>query len=176
MKIKIQPGAIILIAFFIWDKNFARLLLSVILHECGHSLAAFIMGKRNQLFTVTPFGCALYTGELEGRLRSLFVYAAGPLTSLALLPLLRPQTLWVFIFNMIPLLPLDGGRILHVFVSERQTNLTGGLCLLCLLWFCFFRELNPIWFVVILLLHRRYLAYAQLIKIKRSADFFRDLY
>ncbi len=176
MKIKIHPAAVILIAFFIWDKNFGKLLLSVVLHECGHSLAAFIIGKRNQVFVLTPLGCSLYAGDIEGRLGSLFVFIAGPLTSLLLAPVLSPQTLWIFVFNMIPILPLDGGRIVCVIAGERRANLVGGLALLLCTFLCMLHEVNPVGIVVILFLHSRYISAAQFKKIRRAADCLRDLY
>ena len=176
MKIKIHPTAIVLIAFFIWNKSFAKLLLAVILHELGHSLAAFMVGKRNQVFTLTPLGCSLYVGEIQGRLRSIFVYAAGPLVSLLLAPVLSPQTLWVLTFNLLPVLPLDGGRITAAILGERFSGVIGGLALLGAVELCFLHDLNPVGPVIILLLHSRYLASSQLTKIRRAADFFRDLY
>ena len=176
MKIKIHPTAIVMIAFFIWNKSFAKLLLAVILHELGHSLAAFIVGKRNQVFTLTPLGCSLYVGEIHGRLRSIFVYAAGPLVSLLLAPVLSPQTLWVLAFNLFPVLPLDGGRIAAAILGERFCGVLGGLTLLGAMELCFLHNINPVGPVIILLLHSRYLASAQLTKIRQAADFFRDLY
>lgn len=176
MKIKIHPTAIVLIAFFIWNKSFDKLLISVILHELGHSAAALMIGKRNQVFTLTPLGCALYVGEIQGRLRSVFVYAAGPMVSLLLAPILAPETLWVFAFNIFPVLPLDGGRILSAVIGERMCGLLGGLALLGATELCFLHDLNPVGPMIILFLHSRYLASSQLIKIRRAADFFRDLY
>ena len=176
MKIKIHPTAIILIAFFIWNKSFAKLLLAVVLHELGHSVAAFMAGKRNQVFTLTPLGCSLYVGEIQGRLRSIFVYAAGPLVSLLLSPVLAPETLWVLVFNLLPVLPLDGGRIMAAIVGERLCGLMGGLVLLGGVELCFLHDLSPIGPMIILLLHSRYLASSQFTKIRQAADFFRDLY
>lgn len=176
LKIKIHPAAIVLIAFFIWDKNFAKLLAAVILHECGHSGAAFLAGKRNQVFSLTPLGCSLYAGEISGKAASLFVFGAGPAVSLLLLPLLSPQTLWVFAFNMLPLPPLDGGRILSVLIGERRATLIGGFALLFAAELCFLRGTAPVGIIIILLLHNRYIASAQFVKIRRAADFLRDLY
>ena len=176
MKIKIHPTAIVLIAFFIWNKSFDKLLISVILHELGHSLAALIVGKRNQVFTLTPLGCALYVGEIQGRLRSVFVYAAGPAVSLLLAPILSPETLWIFAFNILPVLPLDGGRIMAAIIGERRCLLLGGFVLLGAMELCELHHINPVGLMIILLLHSRYLASSQFIKIRQAADFFRDLY
>lgn len=176
IKIKIHPAAIVLAAFFIWDKSFLRLLLSVILHELCHSLAAFLTGRHSQVLTLSPLGCSLYVGEMGGRARQLFVYLAGPIGSLLLCPFLSPQTLWIFAFNSIPVLPLDLGRVLCMFIGERRTNFIGGLALLCALELCLLNESLPTGIIVILILHSRYIMSARLTKIRRAADFLRDLY
>ncbi len=176
MKIKVHPLAIMMIAFFIWDKSFAKLLASVALHEMGHSLAAFIVGKRAQVLTVTPFGCALYVGEIPGRFSRMFVYFAGPLVSLCLTPVLSPQTLWVLAFNLLPLMPLDGGRILEALAGERTAEISGPSALLLTLWYGYLHGLTPAWVVAALVLHRRYLSSIQFSKIRLAADSLRDLY
>lgn len=151
------------------------MLAAVVLHELGHSLAAFIAGRHSQVLTLTPLGCSLYVGELTGK-AAVFVYLAGPLVSLLLTPVLAPQTLWVLAFNLFPVLPLDGGRILSVLVGDRRCGLTGGLTLLAATELCFLYGVRPWGLAVILLLHRRWLASANLIKIRRAAVFLRDLY
>ena len=175
VKIKIHPTAIIAIAFFIWNKGFAKLLAAVLLHELGHSLAARALGRKNQVLTLTPLGCSLYVGELTGS-AAVAVYLAGPVVSLLLLPLLYPQTLWVFAFNILPVMPLDGGRVLAALAGERRCELAGGLVLLALTELCLLNAATPVGLTVILYLHSRWLASAQFVKIRRAADFLRDLY
>lgn len=175
MRIKIHPTAIIAAAFFIWNKGFAKLLVSVLLHELGHSLAARILGRKNQVLTLTPLGCSLYVGELSGP-AAVAVYMAGPAVSLLLTPWLAPQTLWVFAFNILPVLPLDGGRIAAALAGERACGLLGGFTLLALTELCLLHGAAPIGLAVILFLHSRYLASCRFVKIRRAADFLRDLY
>ncbi len=175
VKFKIHPSAIVIIAFFIWDKSFAKLLLSAILHELGHAAAAFLAGRRSMVFTLSPFGWSLYTGGLGGR-GSLGVLLAGPAVSLALVPWLSPETVWILLFNLIPVLPLDGGRIFSELFGERAALGLGGYALLGALLLCFLHDVFPSGIIVMLLLHRRYLTSASYIKIKRAADFLQDLY
>lgn len=176
MKIKIHPTAIVAIAFFIWEKGFAKLLISAFLHEMGHVAGAFLCGKRNMVLSVSPLGCSLYVGEINGKLHEILVYGAGPAVSLALAPLLSPQTLWIFVFNILPILPLDGGRILKVISGERLAAKIGGYCLLGMLLLCVMHDIPPGGMIVILILIYRYEISGEYTKIKRTADFLADLY
>ncbi len=176
MKFKIHPLAVFIIAFFIWNKSFAKLLLSILIHELGHAAAAFLVGKRGLLLTLSPFGWSLYAGDISGRAAGAFIYSAGPAVSLALAPLLSPQTLWVLVFNLIPVLPLDGGRIISALISERAAIKIGGYALLFAVLLSGLNNLMPAGVCIILLLHSRYLASARYAKIKRAADFLQDLY
>ncbi len=175
MRVKIHPTAIVLAAFFIWNKSFVRLLASVILHELGHALAAFILGRRSMVLTLTPLGCSLYVGELSGA-AAVAVYLSGPAVSLLLAPVLSPQTLWVLAFNLLPVLPLDGGRVTAAIFGERRCRIVGGYALLAVTELCALYGVPPVGLAVILFLHNRYLASAEFIKIRRTADFLRDLY
>lgn len=175
VKIKIHPLAIILIAFFVWYNGFAKLLISAMLHELGHAAVAWLCGRRGLVFTLTPLGWSLYAGELSGK-TALLVYLAGPAVSLALSPLLSPQTLWILTFNLIPVLPLDGGRIAAVLFGERAALVLGGYALLFTLFLSALHALPPLGVLAILFLHRRYCASARYEKIKRAADFLQDLY
>ncbi len=176
MKFKIHPAAVFIIAFFIWNRFFAELLLSVFLHECGHAAAAFLAGKRGMVFSLSPMGFSLYAGEIEGRLKGLFILGAGPLVSLLLIPFLSPQTLWVLVFNLFPVLPLDGGRIAALLFGEAAARLLGGYALLFVLLFGALHSLPPVGPAIMLILFRRHEMSARYEKIKRTADFLRDLY
>ncbi len=175
VKFKIHPLAIVTVAFFIWNKAYARLLVSALLHELGHALAAWLVGRRGLVFTLTPLGFSLYAGEMSG-VSALAVYLAGPAVSLALAPWLSPQTLWVLVFNLIPVLPLDGGRAAAVIMGEKAALSLGSLAMLFMLLLSALHDLPPVGLVAALILHWRYTASGGYMKIRRTADFLRDLY
>lgn len=114
------------------------LLLSLAIHEAGHLAAARLARVRVAAMTATPFGCGLQLGNLYALspAQTLAVSIGGPLASLALLladgalahwGLLSPAfalallriTLTLLLFNLLPALPLDGGRMLYAATARR---------------------------------------------------------
>jgi Zn-dependent protease len=107
---------------------------SILLHELGHALQARRDGMEIDGITLWLFGgVASFRGMFPSAAAELRIAAAGPLVSLALgvafvlvatlLPLpesvdgvaawLGYTNLVLLVFNLIPALPLDGGRILR---------------------------------------------------------------
>ncbi len=124
---------------------------SVLLHELAHSLVARARGIRVRGIMLFIFGgVSQFEGEPSDAPGEAWIWAVGPLTSLALGVLffggaeaLGPSsTIGVLfsylayvnvalaVFNLIPAYPLDGGRVLHSFVwrisgsRERATSIT----------------------------------------------------
>ncbi len=116
----------------------AALLLAALLHELAHYAVLRLFGVRTARFTVTGLGATLCVPELH-RLSygaELLSAAAGPLMNLLLwvvLSLTGRDELTLFagaqmvlgILNLLPVRPMDGGRILWLAVSSA-------LFLLCL--------------------------------------------
>ncbi len=112
------------------------LLLSITLHELGHSLAAMAFGCRVRDITLMMMGgCATLLSMPRKAWQEFLVAAAGPAVSLALalFGLLTPirntfgvflyyqigvLNLVLFVFNLLPAFPMDGGRILRAFLQQ----------------------------------------------------------
>lgn len=121
----------------------AMLLCSVGLHELGHTIVAQRYNLRVQDIILTPLGgVARLSGGLDNPRHELRIAVAGPYVSLLLallgfasffgvLPynifLLTLPVLWfafmntmLFLFNLIPNFPMDGGRVLRALLARKR--------------------------------------------------------
>lgn len=113
-------------------------LLAALFHECGHLLACILFQVPVWRFRLTCCGGELVPARhLTGR-EECVIALSGPamnlLLAFALIPLVQGETGAVFLgvnlmlglFNLLPMLPLDGGRVLHgvlvAFCPEETAN------------------------------------------------------
>ena len=116
--------------------------LVAVIHEAGHAVAAAKLGYRLNRVVLMPYG-AVISGDMSGlKLRDeIYVALAGPITNLAC-AVLFAALWWVFpetyaftdtamiaslslaAVNLLPCMPLDGGRILKAFLSLRVKKAT----------------------------------------------------
>ena len=124
----------------------ALFFLSVLLHELAHALVGLREGVRIEGITLWLLGgVARFTGGVPSPRTEFRMTVVGPLTSLALAALfaagadalqrtgapvsavavatyLARINLILAGFNLVPALPLDGGRILRAYLWRRQGN------------------------------------------------------
>lgn len=131
-ELDIKPAALLAFAFiyFFDERGFVALVLpAVLLHELGHFLAMKMGGLQLRRLRLGLFGPELdYWGSLTGAWGAAAL-AAGPLAGLIyfavcmLLPyeycrLSGEMSLALSVFNLIPVLPLDGGRLAQLAIGE----------------------------------------------------------
>ncbi len=123
---------------------------SVLLHELGHALTARRFGVHTYDIVLTPIGGMARVVDMpENPRQEIAIAIAGPLVSLSLaaivflarlplvllpfgLPPRLDEALLVLIganlvlgaFNLIPALPMDGGRVLRGLLALRRDHLT----------------------------------------------------
>lgn len=117
-----------IVLFSSWTSALCSL-TALLIHEAGHCIAAYMLGDQFASMELTPFGgmMAYAPGKSPHKgLRGVIIAAAGPVANyllLLLLPklsyILRHETirqlananLAMLCINLLPALPLDGGRI-----------------------------------------------------------------
>ena len=132
-RLEASPGFLLLLGALYWLAEGVGLLpwglLACAVHELGHVAAALAFGGRAERLSLTVVGAELsfsYRTPLTYGQDSL-VALAGPAANLLLgglffalgrhLPAVL--SLGVGAFNLLPILPLDGGRVLHGLLAEK---------------------------------------------------------
>ena len=118
----IYLAALVLLIPFPWLFGW---LTAVIFHEFCHWLAVSLCGGTVHKLTVGLAGANMETGPMTERKRLLAVLS-GPVGGALLVFLGRwfPRVAicsWVLtVYNLLPLLPLDGGRVLQILIKENK--------------------------------------------------------
>lgn len=148
IRIKIHPLFILLFIYSAFTSKILIFLvctLTAVAHELGHSLVAEIKGYKLNKITLMPFG-AIVQGNFDKPYikDDLIISLAGPITNL-LIAVLFVASWWVYpisypytqvvvqanlsmaIVNLLPALPLDGGRILFSILRLKFTKKTANI-------------------------------------------------
>ena len=159
----VSPSALVLLAaFLLLSRGLtlpAALLSAALCHELAHVLTLHALHTPPRRLTLSASGAELYVPDLH-RLSyggELLAVAAGPLCNLtlwALLSLLSVDVLSVFsganlllgALNLLPVRPMDGGRLLWLltalftepYTADRVAALVGAVTGLALLSLCLY--------------------------------------
>lgn len=148
-KIKIHPLLWVVIALAVMTAHFRELmmmLLIIFVHEMGHGAAASFFSWRIKKIALLPFGGVAEMDEHGNRplKEEVIVILAGPLQHLWMMGLayllhvmgMFPEkwhglfldyNLMVLLFNLLPIWPLDGGKLLFTFFSAKESFLAAHL-------------------------------------------------
>lgn len=154
MSFKIDLKIFLFFILFYFTKqveSYVVIILFAIIHELGHLIAGLALGMKPESIKLMPYGLSLsfklipkdYNKKVgEGNLleiKKVIVAAAGPLTNLLIILIVSYINLNLFsnimiiyanflimIFNLIPIYPLDGGRILkgilHILIGKKEAE------------------------------------------------------
>ena len=126
---------------------YAFVMVFALIHELSHLLCGVLLGFKANALRVMPFGfCIEFNSVIEDynnkilksnmtSLKKIIVAWAGPLFNLLIVVLgilcnmemnIIYSNFLIFIFNLLPIYPLDGGRILKnllkIFIGNRKAN------------------------------------------------------
>jgi len=118
----------------------AAFFAALFLHECAHSIVASALGIRVHSLQLMPFGCTAHIESLAvvNRGKEIAMAAAGPAINILaaaavylsmhfiketdFLQMFFKSNVMLAAMNLLPALPLDGGRILATVLSFSMTS------------------------------------------------------
>ncbi len=158
MRFRIDLKIFLFMILFYFTKQieiYAMIMFFAIFHELGHLLAGLLLGMKPDKMEIMPYGIAVsfkltprdYNKKIKCanqlELKKIVVALAGPVTNVIMIMIFLHMNidlvtslmvvysnLLLILFNLLPIYPLDGGRvvkgILHIFLgrmkAEKYTN------------------------------------------------------
>ncbi|MCH5165812.1 MAG: site-2 protease family protein [Clostridiales bacterium] len=139
VRIYISPVMFVMAIYFVamgMAYEFFCSLAAVLLHECAHARIARKLGYELNLIKLMPYGAALCGSEQIKPKHEILIALAGPMINLAvatgfaalwwLVPSCYMFTeafcrcnIYIAFFNLLPVYPLDGGRVALAMLSLR---------------------------------------------------------
>ena len=154
MRFRIDLKIFIFLVLFYFTKQieiYALIMIFAIKHELGHLVAGILMGMKPEKIELMPFGLSVsfkinineYNKKIKKgnnlETKKILIALAGPLTNLIMIlityrlkidiiksMLIIYTNFLIMIFNLLPIYPLDGGRILkgilHISFGKRKSE------------------------------------------------------
>ena len=150
MSIKIDLKIFLFAIIFWFTKQieiYALLMILALIHECGHLVCGICLGLKLSSIKITPVGFQIlfknYIQDYNTKVRKgnevcikkIVIAFAGPLVNI--IAFFMPQNmaisketliyanLMLTMFNLLPIYPLDGGRILKEIVAIKKRKKKG---------------------------------------------------
>ena len=154
MRFRIDLKIFIFLIIFYFTRQieiYSILMLFALIHELGHLLTGLLVGMQPEKLELMPFGVAIsfkikpeeYNkknkkgNQLE--IKKILVALAGPITNFIVIVIILNLNIELFkaltiiytnflivIFNLLPIYPLDGGRILkgilHINIGKQKAE------------------------------------------------------
>ena len=142
MQIKVNLQIFLFIIIFALThqiKIYAWVMLFAFIHELGHMIAGLLLKLKPKSLSLMPFGISItfetYVYKKLMEKKKIVLAIAGPLTNFLIAILMGVlnidqnlkeiiiySNILIGIFNMLPLYPLDGGRILKGIIKIKTSK------------------------------------------------------
>lgn len=154
MRFRIDLKIFLFLILFYFTKQietYVIIIVFAIIHELGHLMAGLIMGMKPEKIELMPYGISIsfklkpkdYNKKILKanllEIKKILVAIAGPFTNLLIIIfathlkielfsnlIIIYANLLLILFNLVPIYPLDGGRILkeilHIFLGKRKAE------------------------------------------------------
>ena len=168
MRFRIDLKIFIFVLLFCFTKQlgiYSMIMLFAIVHEFGHLLAGLLLGMKPEKMEIKPYGVSIsfkltpkdYNKKIKKgnvlEIKKMIVAFAGPLTNLLIIIILLQCNFKIFsqlimiyanilliLFNLLPIYPLDGGRILQAILhilfgkqkAEKSSNIISFITIIIL--------------------------------------------
>ena len=154
MRFRIDLKIFIFLILFYFTKQihiYALIMIFAFIHELGHLFAGILTGMRPEKLEIKPYGVRvsfkLFPKDYNVKIgkgnkletKKILVALAGPIINLLIILvtinlqieiftklMIIYSNILIFIFNLLPIYPLDGGRILksilHITYGKRKSE------------------------------------------------------
>ena len=154
MRFRIDLKIFIFLIIFYFTKQielYAMIMIFALIHEIGHLIAGLFVGMKPEKIEIMPFGISIsfkigikeYNKKIKKgnllEIKKIIVASAGPITNFIIICIVNALNLeivksltiiytnfLIIAFNLLPIYPLDGGRILnwilHINLGKRKAE------------------------------------------------------
>lgn len=154
MRFRIDLKIFIFLIIFYLTRQielYTFIMIFALIHELGHLFAGILLGMKPEKLELMPFGVAVafkinhkeYNKKIKKgnivEIKKIIVAVAGPITNFIIIVMackfyvetekniiIIYTNFLIMIFNLLPIYPLDGGRILkgilHIILGKRKTE------------------------------------------------------
>lgn len=134
MKIKIDLKIFLIIFFYVLTRNihiFSLTFIFIFIHELGHVLSGITLGLKIKKININVLGFSIEFNNYgkERRINKIIIDSSGPFVNLIIFIAaiffknaeIAYINLVIVLVNMLPIFPLDGGRIIKTILMYKKT-------------------------------------------------------